>query len=291
MFLTIVSGAVQPGQEALSAADQQLQLERVVAYDDFQRKLVQWDQLLAFEYQRRGEGELAEEKMRSAEKRYAEILSKYESFLSEFANNAAAHNYYGEALADLRGEEAKAVEEWLKAVELDPQLPDPHNNLGIHYGHFGEPEKAIEEFRKAVELDPNVAEFHFNLGLALHNFRYVAADKYGLSLRQLFEEILKESRRARDLEPQDLEIAMDYARTFFSAENFEATPDWQEALAAWEYCLALAERPDARFSILLNMGRVALRMDRKEEASRYFREAQSIRPDSTVIERLLKQAK
>ena len=289
--LMLISGVAQGVEDASPQADELQQLEAVVAYDDLQRTLIQWDLELAGGYEGRGERELAEQKRASAGERVERILYQYVSFLAKFPDNAAAHNYYGEALADLKGRHAQAAQEWLRAIKLDPQLPDPHNNMGIYYGHFGNHDKAIDEFRKAVELDPNVAEFHFDLALAYHNFRYVAMSKLGWTLPRLFEEILKESRKARQLKPEDLEIATDYARTFFGSENFKVTPDWPEALAAWQYCLALTEEPTERFGILLNLGRVALRMDRREEARGYLNQALSIQPDSPVAKKLIETAK
>jgi Tfp pilus assembly protein PilF len=290
-LLVLMSGAVQPAQDVPPQADQQGEIERIVAYDDLQRDLIRWDLQLALKYKQRGEDDLAEEKALSAGKRRDDILDRYVAFLKEHPENAAAHNYYGEALADMKNAPMDAAEEWRKAIELDPKLADAHNNLGIHFSHYGQPGKALDEFRKAVELDANVGEFHFNLGLALHNFRYVAMSKYGLGLPEVFEQALKESRRARELEPKDLEIALDYARTFFGAEDFKAAPDWEEALAAWEFCLPLTDDADAKFNILLNQGRVALRMDRKGQAGRYFREALAIRPDSPVAKKLLETAR
>ncbi len=290
LILMALSGVAQGVEREPSQTDEQRQLEVVVAYDDLQRKLVQWDLDLAGQYEGRGERELAEEKLASVGRRVEDILRRYVLFLDEFPDNAAAHNYYGEALADLKNNQDQAVQEWLKAIELDPRLPDPHNNMGIHYGHFGEPSKAIDEFRKAIELDPNVAEFHFDLALAYHNFRHVAVSKFGWTLPRLFEEILKESRTARKLKPEDLEIAADYARTFFSSGDFQVVPDWPEALSAWQYCLALTEDPTERFNILLNLGRVTLRMDRKKEAREYLSQALSIRPDSAVAKKLIETA-
>jgi len=290
LMLMAVGSVAQGVEDAPSQTDEQRQLESVVAYDDLQRKLIQWDLDLIGRYEGRGEQELAEEKLESAGRRVEEILRKYVLFLGKYPENAAGHNYYGEALADLKNDQEQAVQEWLKAIKLDPRLPDPHNNMGIYYGHFGEPAKAIDEFRKAIELDPSVAEFHFDLALAYHNFRHVATSKLGWTLPRLFEEILKESRTARKLKPQDLEIAADYARTFFSSEDFRVVPDWPEALSAWQYCLALTEDPTERFNILLNLGRVMLRMDRKKEAREYLSQALSIRPDSAVAKKLIKTA-
>lgn len=289
LLIALIAGSSQGG-DVPTELNEQERLEKVIAYDNLQAKLIEWDVELAGEYQGRGEKELAEQKLANARRRTDDILRSYEQFLADFPNNAVAHNYYGEALADLKEEHQQAAEQWRKAVELDPDLADPHNNLGIYYGHFGHPDKAIDESRKAVELGPEVAEFHFNLALAYHNFRHVATSKLGWTLPRLFEEILKESRKARQLAPDDLEIAMDYARTYFSSEDFGAAPDWSEALAAWQYCLPLAKDSTERFSILLNLGRVALRMGRKEDARKYLNEALVIRPESPVVKRLLQTA-
>jgi tetratricopeptide (TPR) repeat protein len=291
IILTVLTVANPQGDDgAPPELDEQQQLEIVVAYDNLHTKLIEWDVDLARDYQARGEEQLAEQKLASARQRADDIVRRYEQFLAEFPDNAVAHNYYGEALADLKDNHAQAAEEWRKAIELDPELADPHNNLGIYYGHFGHPDKAIDELRKAVELDPSVADFHFNLALAYHNFRHVAARKLGWELPRLFEEILSESRKARQLAPDDLEIATDYARTYFSSEDFNVAPDWTAALSAWEYCLPLAKDDAQRFNILLNLGRVALRMDEKEDARRYLDEALSIRPESPVVKRLLEIA-
>jgi len=282
----LVTGVVQDRGAPPEVGERQ-QLEAVLAYDNLQLKLIRWDVELAREYEGRGEKELAEHKLVSARQRADKVVRRYELFLSQFPDNAVAHNYYGEALADLKNKHAQAAQEWRRALELDSQLPDAHNNLGIYYGHFGHPDKAIDEFRKAVELDPSVAEFHFDLALAYYNFRYVATSKFGWTLPELFGEILKESRKARQLDPEDLEIAMDYARTFFGSEDFNVTPDWTESLSAWRYCLSLATNSGERFNILLNLGRVALRIGRKQEARGYLKEALSVRPDSRAAKKLL----
>ncbi len=290
ILIALMTASTQGGDGVAPQLDEQQQLEILVAYDNLQVKLIQWDLDLAREHAERGERELAEKKLDSARQRADDILKRYERFLADFPDSAEARNYYGEALADLKDKHPQAAEQWLKSIELNPDLADPHNNLGIYYGHFGHPDKAIDELRKAVELDPNVAEFHFNLALAYHNFRHVAARKLGWTLPRLFEEILSESRKARELDPDDLEIAMDYARTYFASEDFSVTPDWTEALAAWQYCLPLAKDNAERFNILLNLGRVALRMGHKEEARKYLGEARSIRPESPVVNRLLETA-
>jgi len=65
----------------------------------------------------------------------------------------------------------KSKKELEKAVELDPDNPWAHLRLGIRYLHTpqkwgGDKQKALVEFLKAVELSPEVAEFYVWLGIA-----------------------------------------------------------------------------------------------------------------------------
>lgn len=54
-----------------------------------------------------------------------------------------------------------------RAVEIRPESPAAHDDLGVALTRAGQPEDAIVEYRKAVELEPTNATFHYNLGLAL----------------------------------------------------------------------------------------------------------------------------
>lgn len=61
----------------------------------------------------------------------------------------------------------KAIEEYNKALELDPNVPELHNNLGYAYLDKGKIEQAIMEQKKALDLDPNLANAYYGLALAL----------------------------------------------------------------------------------------------------------------------------
>jgi Flp pilus assembly protein TadD len=64
-------------------------------------------------------------------------------------------------------EEAIALLE--KAVELDPEYMEAHNNLAVRYMVSDQVERAIPHLRKAIELDPGSASVYANLSLALGN--------------------------------------------------------------------------------------------------------------------------
>ena len=77
----------------------------------------------------------------------------------------------------------------LKALELDPSLPEAHNSLAAWYLFYAwDPARAEVEARRAVELDPNYAEGH-------HVFSYI------LEVQQRYPEAEVEARRSTELDP------------------------------------------------------------------------------------------
>jgi tetratricopeptide (TPR) repeat protein len=68
---------------------------------------------------------------------------------------------------DLQG----AIDEFKRALLIDPSNINVHNSLGVCYGLVGEYESAIEEFKAVASIDPKEYMAMFNLGLvhALRN--------------------------------------------------------------------------------------------------------------------------
>lgn len=59
-----------------------------------------------------------------------------------------------------------AIEEFKKALAVDPENVNVHNSLGVCYGVQGESDLAIDAFEKAIRFDPTDVMATFNLGLA-----------------------------------------------------------------------------------------------------------------------------
>lgn len=55
---------------------------------------------------------------------------------------------------------------WLAAAKTSPNSPQNHNNLGDYYSRQGDSERAVWEFKKAIELQPDYADAHHNLANA-----------------------------------------------------------------------------------------------------------------------------
>ena len=64
-----------------------------------------------------------------------------------------------------------AAEHLRKAIQIDPNFVQAHNNLGASYIELNECESAVTEFRKAIDLDSKLQESYRNLGLALFVLR------------------------------------------------------------------------------------------------------------------------
>jgi tetratricopeptide (TPR) repeat protein len=71
----------------------------------------------------------------------------------------------GNLFLDL-GKFPEAIDAYRKSIELNPDLPEIHNNLGLVYAAVNRIEDAVAEFSQAVKLRPDYAEAHFNLGVA-----------------------------------------------------------------------------------------------------------------------------
>jgi len=58
----------------------------------------------------------------------------------------------------------QALENFLKAVNENPDFPEAHNALGLVYFDMKDFSKSEEHFKKAIELKPNYSEAYNNLG-------------------------------------------------------------------------------------------------------------------------------
>lgn len=64
-----------------------------------------------------------------------------------------------------QGNYAAAIEECKKAIAIDEKNLTVHNNLGVLYGMVGDDERAIAEFRRVLELDPNEPGTYKNIAI------------------------------------------------------------------------------------------------------------------------------
>ena len=75
--------------------------------------------------------------------------------------------YYNRGLAyGEKGDHDRAIQDYDKAIVLKPDYAEAYNNRGIDYREKGDYDRAIQDYSKAIELKPDFAEAYNNRGNA-----------------------------------------------------------------------------------------------------------------------------
>lgn len=98
--------------------------------------------------------------------RLAEVVQQAAALIAEFPGNPILYNILGAANAGLRNVEG-AIENFKKALQINPDYAEAHNSLGIVLQSQGCFDEAIASYRKALQIRPDLVEAHNNLGTAL----------------------------------------------------------------------------------------------------------------------------
>jgi tetratricopeptide (TPR) repeat protein len=115
-------------------------------------------------------GETAEEWLKKGNKaydakNYDEAISMYKKAIAINPDLAEPHANLGAVYAK-KGMLDEAIAEYKKAIAINPDLAEPHVDLGIAYGKKGMLDESIAESKKVIAINPNDADAHHNLGVA-----------------------------------------------------------------------------------------------------------------------------
>ena len=97
---------------------------------------------------------------------WKESASLAESLSEKYPSSLMLCDILGAAYLALRNAE-KAIENYQKALQLNPHHTDAYNNMGMALYDQGRFDEAVESYQKAVEIEPNFADAYYNLGNAL----------------------------------------------------------------------------------------------------------------------------
>lgn len=190
-----------------------------------------------------------------------------------------------------RAENPRSAAELIgKAIEINPGLPAPHNNLGNALRALNQPMAAIESFDRALALNPNLAEAHFNRANAL------------LDLNR-FEAAVESYDRAIVLKPMHAEAHNNRGNALAALGKEQAAiesydraidlkPDYAMAINNRGVAYIALKRPDAaladfdraiglqpRFAMAHNnRGNALTRLGRLREAAESYSRAISLSP-------------
>ena len=86
----------------------------------------------------------------------------------------------------------KALANYSKSEELDPNNPDTYNNKGVIFKEMGKFDQALDEFLRAVYLDAGYAKAYNNIGVVYF-------------MKKNYQEAIRHYLKAIDLNPTNLE--------------------------------------------------------------------------------------
>ena len=165
------------------------------------------------------------------------------------------------------GQLVKAIDMYQKAIDINPQDPSCHNNLGLALKDMDLLDDAEGQLRAAIQLKPEDANYHYNLGIVLMR-------------RSNLPEAEKAFQQAIDLKKGDPEFLFRMAQV----EMLQGKTDTAEKAIRD----ALAYQPnDPVYSELL--GDILLRQMKTEEAQGAYRKAaimQGVKRDPVLNNKL-----
>ena len=102
----------------------------------------------------------------------------------------------------------------LKALDIDPSLPEAHTALAeVSWWYDWDWSAAEKEFRRAIELNPTSAVAHFHYA-------------YMLSTMGRFDEGIAECKRAQELDPLSLIVNLYFGYIYTLARRFDEAVPW-----------------------------------------------------------------
>jgi len=102
----------------------------------------------------------------------------------------------------------------LKALDIDPSLPEAHTALGeVSWWYDWDWSAAEKEFRRAIGLNPTSAVTHFHYANML-------------STMGRFDEAIAECKRAQELDPLSLIVNMHFGYIYTLARRFDEAEPW-----------------------------------------------------------------
>ncbi len=116
-------------------------------------------------------------------------LEEYQKAIEINPKNADTYYNMGNAYSNLK-EYDKAITAYQKAIEINPKNDSAYNNMGVAYDELKEYDKAIIAYQKAIEINPKLDVAYYNIGFAYANLK--AYDKAIIFYQKAIEINLKD---------------------------------------------------------------------------------------------------
>jgi Flp pilus assembly protein TadD len=188
--------------------------------------------------------------------RMNEAEAAFRQVLTRQPNHADALYYLG-AVYFARKDNKGATDLIMRAIQINPNEPLYHGNIGVLFATQGHMEDAIKAMKRCVQLMPNYPDGYLNLGSAL--FQTGKLDEAIIAYKKALEQ-----------NPRHFDAANGLARIYKKQNNME------ECIAAYKLCTEI--RPQAPEN-WLNLGWALGRVQRFDDAAEAYRKATELKPD------------
>ncbi len=185
----------------------------------------------------------------------------YELLIHDSPGFAAAYAAYATLLekVDMRKE---AMAMYLKANQLDPDIPLVKNQIGNYLAEDGRPVEAVNYYLAAIKLEPKEPLYHYQLGRLLNEARDTFLEKKVYTRTQLDQAMLNAFRTAAELAPDRIEFVYRYAESFYDLEK----PDYDQALKVWAVLEEKASSPVEQQTMRLHAANILIKQGRTDHA-------------------------
>lgn len=90
------------------------------------------------------------------------------------------------------GEYEKAIDNYTKAIEINPEDAMAYNNRGVAYHKLEQYENAISDLTKAIEIHSEESNYYRNRGVSYHHFKQ-------------YEKAIKDFTKAIEIDPENIQ--------------------------------------------------------------------------------------
>lgn len=177
---------------------------------------------------------------------YDKAVELFKLFLQHTSDKSVAYQLIAEAYGRMENHEG-AIENLLKAMELNDHSHDIYYQLGVNYYYTGDSESAVKYLYKAVECDDNDNEAHILLGeLLLHKKEYAEAYKHLQRVEinpvsdtisatalsdaciqmQYYDQAIEILKQLIEQEPYEPHYLFDIILCHFQLNNYETAAQW-----------------------------------------------------------------
>lgn len=187
--------------------------------------------------------------------KYADAIDQFKKAIEINPKDSITYANWAWTLGKL-GRREEAIEQIKKAIAIDPRNAWAYNHWGWSLMNLGRHEEAIEQFKKAVEIDPKFI---------------LAYDNWGWSLGKLsrYEEAIEQCKKIIEIDPKYTKA---YSRWGWNLGNLDRH---EEAIEQYKKAIEI----DSKYIHAYNNWTWSLcQLDRHEEAIELIKKAIEINP-------------